>query len=111
MKALTYHHNWSTNMTADEEMAAEFGTLLHEVDTSEGYDTELARLHKSPDGRFNLLEANGCSCWDGDYDGWSFTKTELLKWAKQKSGKQEYEWRRQAHELVADWVMEHKDEL
>lgn len=105
MKAIAFQHHWGENLTEEQEMAQKFGELVHEEDHSEAYEVEKALLFYNGKHYF-FLEANGCSCWDGDYDGWQFTKTELLKWAKAKVKQQEYDWRKQAYEHLADWIVE-----
>lgn len=104
MKAITHRHQWSSGTTEEQEKSALFGTLLFEADESESYEVETAELFKANDGSYNLLEANGCSCWDGDYEGWNMTLAELLDWATAKVGKQSSTRRKYADEVVAHWV-------
>lgn len=86
MKAISYMHSWSSDKTDDEEKAEKFGKLLHGVYSDEPYQVEDAELYYNGKSYF-FIEANGCSCWDGDWDGWEFNKTELIKWAKAKVSK------------------------
>lgn len=105
MKAIDYRHNWSSDKTDEQEKAEKFGKLLHGHYRDEPYQVEDAELYY--DGKYYyFLEANGCSCWDGDWDGWQFTKTEVIKWAKAKVQKQEYDWRKQSFEYLAEWIVE-----
>lgn len=68
----------------DKELSKEFGILLYTADQSGGYDTDAAVLYKK--GRnYTLLEASSCSCYEAVYDGWTYTKQELLKWAEKRS--------------------------
>lgn len=81
-----------------------FGTLLVDFDESQGYDTEISMLFKKGT-KYIWLDANGCSCWSGDYDGWEINKTELKTLAK-KSIDNRYSWRDTADVKVAEWVMQ-----
>ena len=105
MKSVTFRWAYGEEMSEGEQMTRKFGELLQDEDHSQAYDVERAMLFFNGEHYF-MLEANGCSCWDGDYDGWQFTKRELLKWAKARHNKQEFEWRKQAFEHLADWVLE-----
>lgn len=105
MTDVTYRHSWADNQTVAEEMAEKFGTLLVEHDTSEPYETEESLLFKNDKGEYVWLSANGCSCWDGDYDGWVLDKDELLKLAT-TTYERRYDWRDTADALVAKWVLE-----
>ena len=83
MKALDYMHSYRSKMTEAQEMQEKFGDLIVDFDESADYEVNQTLLFKPKNGRgFNLLFANGCSCWDGDYDGWYMNKAELTKWAK-----------------------------
>ena len=104
MKAISYRHSWGSDLSEEQEMEQLFGERLVVFGDAEPYTVEEALLFKKDD-EYNLLEANGCSCWDGDYDGWSFSYDELIAWAEAKSARQEYKWRRQNFELLADWIL------
>lgn len=104
MKAVSYRHSWSSHKSEEEEMAELFGTLLVGHDTSEAYEQESSYLFKKGT-KYVWIDANGCSCWDGDYDGWELTKTELKTLAK-KTLDNSYGGRDRAGELVAKWVAE-----
>lgn len=80
MKTVSYKHSWGSKLNKPEEMVKLFGTLLVEEDTSNGYDTETSHLFKKGT-KYVWIDANGCSCWEGDYDGWELTKSELKKLA------------------------------
>lgn len=103
MKAIEYRRNWSSDKIDEKEKTEKFGKLLHGVYAP--YEIEDAELYF--DGKYYyFLEANGCSCWEGDWDGWQFTKTEVIKWAKAKVKQQEYNWRKQSYEILAEWIVE-----
>jgi len=104
MKAVSYKHSWSTNETEEQEMASLFGALLVEHDTSESYEQESAHLFKKGTKYF-WISSNGCSCWEGDYDGWELGKIELKKLA-QKNLKNRHGQRDTADFLVAKWVLD-----
>lgn len=86
MKAIKYAHASYENGYD----FSEYGKELHTVDNADAYEVDEAILlcteAKRP--KYTVLFASGCSCWDGDYDGWTdLTKAELIKlakgWAKQ----------------------------
>jgi len=84
MKAITlYGYGYK-----DEEW--DIGELVKEIDESGSYEQDASLLFKK--GRkYTLLDSNGCSCWDGDWEGWTdLTLTELRKlgqaWAKNEYG-------------------------
>lgn len=104
MKPVSYKHSWSTDQTQADEMAELFGTLLVEYDTSEAYEQESSHLFKKGT-KYYWIDANGCSCWEGDYGGWELTKTEL-KTLAQKNWDNKYDWRDAADALVARWVLD-----
>lgn len=108
MKSVTYRHDWGSNLNENEEMAELFGKVLVDHDTSEPYEQETSTLFYNPKTRkYTWIDSNGCSCWDGDYDGWELTKTELVELARKKvDDKGRY--RDDAEYLVAKWVTEHR---
>lgn len=84
MRAINYQRNWNSKLSAEEELELMFGKLLIESDESEAYEQDGAMLFKK--GRkYYYLQSNGCSCWDGDWDGFELTLPELRKWAAAKS--------------------------
>lgn len=65
----------------------EFGRKVKHIDESEAYEEDEAILLRNRDGKYTLLAATGCSCWDGDWEGWTnISVAELIKlgkaWAK-----------------------------
>lgn len=42
--------------------------IIARVDESEPYEIDEAVIGIDTNGKFILLTASGCSCWDGDYD-------------------------------------------
>lgn len=55
------------------------GELVHEIDESQSYEQDASLLFKNGK-KYTLLDSNGCSCWDGDWEGWTdLTKVELKK--------------------------------
>ena len=58
--------------------APEGWTLLSAVDESEPYEVDMAEIWRTAEGRFALVTASGCSCWDGEYDSDEFDSLELL---------------------------------
>ncbi len=106
MKAIEYQHKYSSDTTEEQEMADLYGLLLTDADTSPSYEVEQTKLFRKDDEYF-LLRANGCSCWDGDWDGWQFDKTELIAWAL-KQEKSSYRDEEDSDYLVAQWI---KDNL
>lgn len=105
MKDVTFRHSWNANQTIEQEMEEKFGTLLVEHDTSEDYQVERSLLFSKNGREYVWLSANGCSCWDGDYDGWVLTEDELRKLAE-KTYQHKYDWRDSADALVAKWVID-----
>lgn len=105
MISVTYRHNWSSELSKSEEMANLYGSMLVDYDTSEPYEQETSTLYVNNEGVYTWIDSNGCSCWEGDYDGWQLSKEELLKLAIKKSGEK---WgdRDRAEDMVASWVLE-----
>lgn len=80
MKDVEYMHSWNSKVSREEEMKERFGELLNSEDTADSYEVAESHLYKK--GRkYYWLQANGCSCWDGDYYGYELTLTELRKLA------------------------------
>ena len=52
--------------------------LLAEDDRSESYDVDITAIWQTPEGKFVLGTASGCSCWDGDYDLEEFDTLDTL---------------------------------
>lgn len=102
MKAITYRRSWSSSKTEEEEVAELFGTILVSADESEAYETNESALFLGNNGKYSWIDANGCSCWDGDWDGWELTKLQLLKMAK---GVIERKYGRTAEVVVAEWIL------
>lgn len=74
-------NNFHPEYVKDGYVFAGFGKLVHEIDQSGGYEEDEAKLFKR--GRlYTYLNATGCSCWDGDWEGWAdMTKSELRRLA------------------------------
>jgi hypothetical protein len=103
MKDVEYRPSWSTNK--DSDMADKFGKLLHETDTADAYEVAESMLFFNGK-KYYWLQANGCSCWDGDYYGWELTKLQLIKLAKARS-KDEDGYRGSDHDkLMGQWIVE-----
>lgn len=108
MKTVTYRHDWGSDLNETDEMAELFGKLLVDYDTSEPYEQETSSLfYNSKTRKYTWIDSNGCSCWDGDYDGWELTKKELVELAKKKV-EDKGRYRDDAEYLVAKWVTEHR---
>ena len=104
MKAVDYRHSWSTDKSTEEEMEEKFGKLLHETDTADAWEVAESKLFQKDDNTFFWLQANGCSCWDGDYDGWQLTRLQLIKLGK-KRAKDEDGYHGADHEkLMGIWI-------
>ena len=73
MKAVSnYHPGYQNDFS-------EYGATIYEVDESEPYEEDEAALIEQ-DGLYTLIQATGCSCWDGDWEGWTdLTLDELVK--------------------------------
>ena len=54
-------------------------TLLGEIDDSESYEIDITAIYRRPDGVFILAIAEGCSCWDGDYDIEEFVDLDAIE--------------------------------
>lgn len=101
MISVEYRHSWSADKTAEQEMAEKFGKLLHDIDTADSYEVAESHLFKKGT-KYYWIQANGCSCWDGDYDGYELTKPELMKLAKARA---KDTWG--GHEKqMAEWILE-----
>lgn len=85
MKAITIRE-YSWNEDKEKEIWGPLGTLVHETDESEDYEINACKLFNN-EGSYTLISANGCSCWDGDWEGWTDLSLEELQklgdsWAK-----------------------------
>lgn len=106
MKAVEYRRNWGSDRTAEEDMSDKFGKLLVTYDTSEPYEEETSSLFYDEEAdEYTWIDSNGCSCWDGDYEGWTLEKSELLTLAD-KAVENRYSWRDTARYLVGAWIKE-----
>lgn len=64
-------------------------TVIASVDESEGYDVDKAEIRLAEDGSFVLATAEGCSCWDDDWDEESYAtyadlEAALSLWGKER---------------------------
>jgi hypothetical protein len=78
MKAVSNIHP-SYTKSGRERFPTEYGRKLKSIDESADYDVDEAVLFKARDGLYTYLRATGCSCWDGDYEGWAELTTVELK--------------------------------
>lgn len=103
MRSIEYRCQWDSD---DDRMEELFGTRLHYEDCGGGYETDEAYLFKSGD-LYRYLEATGCSCWAGEFEGWELSLEELItlasKWVREDYAK--------AERAMGIWVLEHKEEL
>lgn len=82
MKDATYHHRWGAKVPEEKELEDLYGELIQDIDESESYEIDQSKLFRK-DGLYTILTAFGCSCWDGDWEGWTeVTVEELLPLAK-----------------------------
>ena len=59
----------------------QLGELIYEIDESAAYEEDEAKLLKKGE-TYTLIQATGCSCWDGDWEGWTdLTPPELKQLA------------------------------
>lgn len=105
MKAIAnVHGNW----TKDGYEFPSLGKEIKHFDESEAYETDEARLFKLGT-KYTILSATGCSCWDGDWEGWTdLTKPELYKIAKSWANPNSYD---HAEKNLGAWIIENKSEL
>ena len=54
-------------------------TELASLDESEDYEVDYSFVGLDSDGKFVLLTASGCSCWDGDYEETPFDSLDALE--------------------------------
>ena len=98
MKAKTfYEYSYPENDDSWEDL----GKLVVEFDESEAYEQNATKLFKKGT-KYTLLASDGCSCWDGNWEGWTeVTKTELKKlgeaWSKDYS---------RAEKNIGEWIVE-----
>jgi hypothetical protein len=72
--------------TKDGQDFSLLGELIHSEDANQAYGHDEARLFKQG-RRYNLIAATGCSCWDGEWEGWgNLTLAELRKLGKSWAG-------------------------
>jgi hypothetical protein len=53
-------------------------TLIAALDESQSYEVDVTEIWKSPDNKFQLVTATGCSCWGGEYEAEPFDTLESL---------------------------------
>lgn len=101
MKSVTYQHSWTNDKTEEQEMTEKFGKLIHTEDTAEDYEVAESHLYKKGT-KYYLLEADDCSCWEGDYSGFELTKPELRKLAKARADNKFID----GHDkLMGEWIL------
>lgn len=105
MKPVTYRRNWGSDLTEEEELTELFGELKFEANESEPYEMNASSLFYSKKTRkYTWIDANGCSCWDGDWDGWEMNKKEMFALAdKLVANAKDY--RKYAEDVVAEWIV------
>ena len=80
MKAVSNYH---PDYTENGYSFRGFGTRVKHFDESAPYEEDEAILLVDKKGLYTILEATGCSCWDGDWEGWTeVTKPQLKKLGK-----------------------------
>lgn len=97
MKAINNYHPPYEKNGYDYSL---LGDLVHEVDESAAYEEDEAKLFKNQ-RKYALIQATGCSCWNGDWEGWAdLTKPELRKlgvsWSKEYG----------AAKVMGEWIKE-----
>lgn len=105
MKDVEYRHSWTGDKSSEEEMREKFGELLYEVSTADAYEVAESMLFYNGKKYF-WLQANGCSCWDGDYYGWELGKTELKKLANARAKDQDGYRGADHTKLMGIWIKE-----
>lgn len=98
MKALSNYHPQYSKDGYDFSL---LGVVVHEVDESEAYEEDEAKLLRNQ-RKYTMIAATGCSCWDGDWEGWTdLTKAEVRKlgesWSKDGYG---------ATKTLGEWIKE-----
>jgi hypothetical protein len=88
MKVVTNYH---PEYKAGSYSFRGFGRRVKYVDESASYEEDEAMLLLNKNGRYTMLLATGCSCWDGDWEGWAdLTLAETRKlgraWLKDNYG-------------------------
>lgn len=84
----------------------DYGKLVFSVDNSEDYDVDEGRVYFNG-RRYTVLFAEGCSCWDGDWGGWTdLTKTELTALAKRWTSKDRDHSMSTEHDIGTWWLKE-----
>ncbi len=80
---------------------------IHSEEKGESYDVDEAHLLKN--GRkFAMVSATGCSCWDGNVEGWiELTKVAIMKiaktWASGPAAR--------AEKALGEWILKNKKKL
>lgn len=103
MKPINFEQDW----TKDGNDFTLLGKEVITIDLSEAYNTDIARVYKQGN-KFTTLFGNGCSCWDGRYEGWTnLTKPELKKlatrWASPNYNDHRYNY---AEAALGRWLLE-----
>jgi hypothetical protein len=105
MKDVAYNHSYSSDLSREDEMKAQFGELLNTEDTADSYEVAESHLYKKG-SKYFWIQASGCSCWDGDYYGWELTKTELKALAKKRADDEDGYSGAGHEKLMGQWIKE-----
>lgn len=99
MKALNNYHPKYTKVGYSFR---DLGRKVKHIDQSEAYEEDEAVLLINKQDKYTLLSATGCSCWDGDWEGWAdLSRAQVKKlgksWAKDTYG---------ASKILGQWITE-----
>lgn len=83
MRAISIREDWGGDRKEEWD---DLGIEVVKFNESADYEENETALYNK-DGKYTLLAANGCSCWDGEWEGWTDLTIEELKklgdsWAK-----------------------------
>lgn len=80
MKSLENYH---PKYTKTGYSYRDLGRKVKHIDESEAYEEDEAMLLVNRDGKYTIITASGCSCWDGDWGGWTdLTAAQVKKLGK-----------------------------
>jgi len=96
-------------INTDETKMREFGwEEIHSEDHGAAYEVDQAKLYKK-DKKYAMLMATGCSCWEGNFEGWiDLSKKKLLKLAYTWSTADAYN---KGETELGKWVLANKDKI
>lgn len=93
MKPIEVRNSYRSNGFED------LGELVIDFDESEVYEENETKLFKKGT-KYTLISANGCSCWGGDWEGWTNLNKKELRTLGESWSK---DWGK-AEKAIGNWI-------